>query len=262
MSNEKLTALEERITSALANASIASAELRERIPETEDALKAAEATAQAERKKALNPVASSDSAKAEQSVWAAEFRRDRLRSFVTHLRQRLAEVEASERQRDWQEDYEAVKARRDALADEFAELYPSLTAQLCELFRRAEALDQECDRINSEAPKGENRRLLGVELTARKLKSFSRSEPPVVDGVKLPDWSQSDRMIWPPRKVPLSVIVATSMMPPPDPRFSADWAMAREKDMARRKQTEKRRAEQQAERDAEKRRAYEANLRR
>jgi hypothetical protein len=128
------------------------------------------------------------------------------------LRQRLAEVEASERQRDWHEDYEAVKEERDELANEFAEVYQSLTVQFCDLFRRTEALDQECDRINSEAPKGESRRLLGVELTARNLKSFSRSEPSVVDGVKLPSWSHSDRMIWPPPQIPLSVRVATSMI--------------------------------------------------
>jgi hypothetical protein len=117
------TALEERITSALANASIASTELRELIPETEAALTAAEATAQAEREKALNPVTSSDSAEAEQLVWTAEFRRDRLRSFLSHLRQRLAQLEMSERAARWQEDYEAVKKERDELADEFAERY-------------------------------------------------------------------------------------------------------------------------------------------
>ena len=128
------------------------------------------------------------------------------------MRQRLAEVEASERVARWQEDYEAVKKERDELADEFAKRYASLTAELCDLFRRAEALDQECDRINSEAPKGEKRRLLGVELSARNLERFSRSEPSVVDGVKLPDWSQSDRMIWPPHKIPLSLRVAMSMI--------------------------------------------------
>jgi hypothetical protein len=53
---------------------------------------------------------------------------------------------------------------------------------------------------------------LCVELTARNLESFSRSEPSVVDEVKLPDWSQSNRMIWPLPKIPLSVLVATSMI--------------------------------------------------
>jgi hypothetical protein len=212
MDSEVPAALEERIASALANASIASAELRELIPETEAALTAAEATAQAEREKALNPVTSSDSVEAEQLVWTAEFRRDRLRSFLSHLRQRLAQVETSEKAARWQEDYEAVKEERDALADEFAERYASLTAELCDLFRRAQAVDQECSRIDSQAPQGESRRLIGVELTARNLERFSRSDPSLIDGVKLPDLSQSDQMIWPPRKIPLSVQVATSMI--------------------------------------------------
>jgi hypothetical protein len=227
--------LEERITSALANARIASMELRELIPETEAALAAAEATARAEREKALDPVASPDAAKAEQSVWAAEFRRDRLRSSLTHLQQRLGEVEAAERQRDWREDYEAVKAKCDALAEEFAELYPSLTAQLCDLFRRAQAVDQECSRVNTEAPPGEPRRVRGVELTAHNLESFNIAEPSVIDLVKLPDWKHSDRMIWPPRKIPLSVLVAASIPP-----FSSDWAAARGRDKARRAANEAR----------------------
>jgi hypothetical protein len=155
-------------------------------------------------------------------VWTAEFRRDRLRSFLTHLQQQLRKVEALEKAAGRQEDYEAVKAKRDALADEFAERYRILTTQLCDLFCRANAVDQECSRINSEAPKGERRRLLGVKLTARKLESFGISDPSVIDALKLPDWTHSDRMIWPLPKIPLSVLVATSMMPSLHPRFSAD----------------------------------------
>jgi hypothetical protein len=102
---------------------------------------------------------------------------ERLRSSLTHLQQRFGEVQAAERQRNWQEGYEAVKAKCDALAQEFAELYPSLTAQLCDLFRRAQAVDQECSRVAAEAASGEPRRVRGVELTARKLESFSMADP-------------------------------------------------------------------------------------
>jgi hypothetical protein len=48
-------------------------------------------------------------------------------------------------------------------------------------------------------------------------------------------WTHSDRMIWPPPKIPLSVLVAASI-----PRFSTDWAAAREKDKARRSANEAR----------------------
>jgi hypothetical protein len=85
-------------------------------------------------------------------------------------------------------------------------------AQLCDLFQRAETVDQECLRINSAASTGEHRRLLGVELTARGLESFSFYNPSLTEIVKLPNWKHSDRMIWPPAKIPLSVLVATSMI--------------------------------------------------
>jgi hypothetical protein len=83
-------------------------------------------------------------------------------------------------------------------------------------------------------PTGEHRRLLGVELTARQLESFSSCEPSIIEAAKLPDWTHSGRLAWPPPTIPLSVVVAASMTPPPDPCFSADWASAREQDMARR----------------------------
>jgi hypothetical protein len=235
MGNQTPAMLEERISTALANVRITSVELRELMPETEAALAVAEATAQAERERALDAVASPDAATAEQAAWAAELRRDRWRSSLARLRQRLGEVEASEKAARRQEDYEAVEAELEALAKEFVEVYPTLTAQMCDLFRRAKAVDQKCSRINSEAPPGEKRRLLGVELTARKLESFSMVEPSVIDLVKLPDWSQSDRMIWPPPKIPLSVLVAASI-----PRFGSDWAAAHEKDKARRAANEAR----------------------
>jgi hypothetical protein len=52
------------------------------------------------------------------------------------------------------------------------------------------------------------------------------------------------------------------MTPPHDPRFTADWAAARQQDMARRVATETRRAEEEAARQVASRQAYEASLRR
>lgn len=79
--------LEQQIASSLAKPHIASVELMDLMRETKRALAAAEATATAERERAFDPVASPDAAEVERSVWAAEFRRDRLRSFFSQLRQ-------------------------------------------------------------------------------------------------------------------------------------------------------------------------------
>jgi hypothetical protein len=52
------------------------------------------------------------------------------------------------------------------------------------------------------------------------------------------------------------------MTPPHDPRFSADWAGAREQDRARRAAAEARRGKEEEARQAESKRAYEASMRR
>jgi hypothetical protein len=254
--------LEKRIAAALADPQVTSTDLVELIDEAELAVATAEETARAEYEKALDPVASPDAAKAKRSIWAAEFSRDRLRAFLSRLWERLDEIETAEKATRWEADYAAIEAKRDALASEFAEMYPRLTAQLCDLFKRAKAIDEECARINGEALSGEHRRLLGVELTARNLGSFTRSNPSLMDAVKFSEWANSDRMVWPLPQAPLAARLAASMAPPPDARFTANWAAAREKDVARRAAVEARWAKEEEARQAESGRAYEAGLRR
>jgi hypothetical protein len=78
------------------------------------------------------------------------------------------------------------EAKRDELARQYAE-YPKLVARLVDLFESAKAVDEKVSRINGSAPPGEHRRLLGVELTARGLQSFSTADPPIAKAVQLPD---------------------------------------------------------------------------
>jgi hypothetical protein len=136
--------LEQKIAVALGDGQIASADLQKLISETEQALAEAEATARAERKKALDPIASPDFEKAEQLVWSAQLRRERMQSSLSQLCQRLANVETAETRTRWEARHDAAKVKRDALPKEFAELYPKLTAQLCDLFHRASPIDREC----------------------------------------------------------------------------------------------------------------------
>jgi hypothetical protein len=256
------TNLETRIASALTNEDIASRELAVLLTELEAAVSVADAVAEAAREKALDPIASPDAGQAEQSAWSAKVNRDRLSSLLSRVRQRLDELEAAEYAAQWLADYEAVEAKRNAIAKEMAGLYPSFATKLCDLFQRVEAVDQECRRVSGEAPTGEHRRLSGVELTARNLDSFSGSHPSIMKVLQLPDWTSSDRLAWPPPKTPLSVVMANSMMPPPDPRFSANWAAAREVDTAKRRAAEGRREAEEKARRVESRRVYEASLRR
>ena len=261
MTKQTPKTLEQKIANALTDPHIATADLYELISETEVALIAAEATAEAERQKAVDAVMP-DAAEAERSAWAAEVHRDRLHSLLSRLRQRLADVSAAEYSAQREADFEAVKAKRDALAREFIEFYPDFVSRFVDFALRTAAVDDECARFNGAALAGEHRRLLGVELTARQLESFSGYEPSIIEAVGLPDWAQSGQMAWPLPKIPLAVAVAEAMAPPSDARFGANWAAAREQDMARRAATEARWAKDEEARQAERKRTYEASLRR
>jgi hypothetical protein len=104
--------------------------------------------------------------------------------------------------------------------------------------------------------------LLGAELVARDLERFKATEPSIAQELKLPTFAPGQRLAWPPPQPALAVMVAQSMAPPHDPRYTADWAAELEKDNARRVATEARWAEEGAARQVESKRAYEASLRR
>jgi hypothetical protein len=65
------------------------------------------------------------------------------------------------------------------------------------MFEKAKTVDEKVHRVNAEAPAGEHRRLLGVELTARGLLEFSRTNPSIIETAQLPDYERSGKMAWP-----------------------------------------------------------------
>jgi hypothetical protein len=107
------------------------------------------------------------------------------------------------------------------LAQEYAATYPRLAAQFVDLFERIEAVDKDALRINIAAPSGEHRRLRQVEVVARGLDNFSRADPPITKAVRLPDWTNSEKMVWPLPEPSLAVLVATSLIHHAHP--GANW---------------------------------------
>jgi hypothetical protein len=92
------------------------------------------------------------------------------------------------------------------------------------------------DRVNQSRP-GNEAPLQTVELHARGLDAFSRSLPSIAATAQLPDWEQSERMVWPPPRIPIGVLVAQRMQPVHDTRYTDRWHEAQDQ----------RRAEQEAE---------------
>jgi hypothetical protein len=254
------TKLEQKIAVTIGNGNVGSADLMELISEVTAAAEAAEQAAAAERDKALDVTASPDIGAAHAALVAAELTRDRLKTVLPKLRTRLTEALAAEQHARWLADYQRVERQRDQAAEKFANQCRELLANLVGLFREADAVDQEVSRVNSGAPRGEHRRLVCVELTARGLREFTRSQPSIAKTIQLPEWEQSSTLAWPPPQPSFAATYAASMVPTFDPRYSADWWKVLEQDNAERAKVTRRRQEGEEQRQLESRRAYEASL--
>lgn len=252
--------LEQKIAAALTS-NVTSSSLAALIAKTEASISRADAAVSAERERALDPTRSPDPKAAREAMQAAEFSRERLRTVLPRLRNRLRQVQAAEHSARWTLEFKRVEVKRNELASEFAELYPKLVAQLVDLFRRIEAVDTECSRVNGSAPANQNRYLFGVELSARNLEGFTMNNPSIAQQLQLPDVEDSGRMAWPPPQLSLAAVYAMSTVPQHDRRSTANWAAAQEEDNARRAANEARWDEEEAAREAASRRSYETSLR-
>jgi hypothetical protein len=174
----------------------------------------------------------------------------------------LEQLQAEEYLARWRDEYEALKVERDGLAEELRSIYPEFESKITGLFTRIVANDAELSSLHQARPAGVALHLLGAELVARDLERFTTREPSIARELKLPTFAPDQRLAWPPPQPSLAVMVAQSMVPLHDPRYTADWAAELEKDNVRRAATEARWAEEEAARQAESKRQYEASLRR
>jgi hypothetical protein len=212
----KPSTLESRIATALTATDIKSSNLATLIAETESAITTADKTAEEERTKALDPIASPDATKAREAMQAAEFSRDRLRTVLPRLRAKHKEVKEQEHAADWTADYAAVKVRRDAAAEQLRERYPTIVAELVALMADIAATDREVDRVNAAAPYGDYPRLRSVELSARGLDRLLQPDISIVQELRLPNFTRADNepvLAYPP-PVPNLALQVLSMMPP------------------------------------------------
>src|SRR5208283_1743818 len=117
---------------------------------------------------------------------------------------------------------------------ELGAIYPEFETKITDLFTRIVANDADLSRLHQARPSGVALHLLGAELVARDLERFRALEPSIAQELKLPTFAPGQRLAWPPPKPSMAVMVAMSMVPTHDPRYSADWAAAQKEDTARR----------------------------
>jgi chromosome segregation ATPase len=146
-------------------------------------------------------LSSSDVAEARRQMEDAAFRRDRLQAAVARLRERLDELKAQEEDQRRQLVYDRVKAERDKLAAELADLYPGIEQKLRELLPRIAANDREIEYINNHKLPSDAERLLVAELVARGLRGFVENgveTPRITQVLRLPAFERSQfAFAWP-----------------------------------------------------------------
>ena len=211
--------LEQQIAKALTDDAITSVELGELLDQTELAIDAADQNIKAVRKRALDPIAMPDANRARAAVEDAQFAVARLRNALPRLEQRYQEAQAAEYRTQWEPEYLKAEAARDALADELADVYPKCASQLADLFGRVAEFDKQVHAINRAAPFGEDRRLAGVEVTARA--GLANSGWSIAGELKLPGFDDPKQPLWPPSTP--SLVEAYLAMMPMQPHRNADW---------------------------------------
>jgi len=203
--------LESRIVGAL-RGGLSAAKLAALTDETEVAIRQAEANAEAQRQRSLDPLSSPDPRQARAAMEDAAFRSERLRSLLPRLQARYEQAAAAEEREQWKRRYETLKIRRDALSAELVRVYPEVADRLADLFGRLAAMDVEISNLHHSRPAGVPLHLANVELEARGLTSFTTANPSIARDLRLPAWENGAVAPWPPPEVPLA-LAATAFVP-------------------------------------------------
>jgi hypothetical protein len=214
--------LEQQIVAALSDDTATGDALAALVADTEVAINEADAAAEAARVAFLDPIESPDANAARAVMETTQYAADRLRTLSPRLEARYREVAGAEDLTQWRTKYEVLKSERDVLAAELREVYPDACAAIVSVLARVTAYEHRASALHQSRPSGVKGYLPGPDLVARGLTDFSRDDPPVARDLKLPSWSESNKLIWPPPQPSLGVIIALSM-PTSDPRYSRDW---------------------------------------
>jgi hypothetical protein len=234
MSKQNTSISLDRIVSALEGTAIGSATIAEIIADVERQIAATEQSLIEEKESVLDLTKCKNPKAAHDRIVELELFLNQLRASRPRLDEKLAASLESERSARFDGTYKQVKAERDRLANEFAEVYQATVARLVDVLIRMAACDVKCAEVNSQASAlhNEQRRLLKCELVARGLEAFSRAQPELAKTVVLPDFVESARTRWP-ATTSTSFAVAYAETTSPPFHAGADWASSAEKQRRR-----------------------------
>jgi hypothetical protein len=221
-----MSALEKKITDALADVAVTSADLGALISELDNGIVQASENAERERVKALDVLASPDAKAAREVSEAAEFARDRLCVLLSRLKHRYQQVANQETYGRWAAEFDRLVPRHDAAVDQLKTVYEEFEEKIVAALVEAQAVDAEVRRLAKSKPydlsqaNGDGRNLPEVELAARGLAGVAPGCS-IVKDMKLPAFAEPNRVAWPPQQPNIAVQVAATL--PIRRHPGADW---------------------------------------
>jgi hypothetical protein len=208
-----MSALEKKISGALADVAVASADLAALISELEAGIAEANENAESERVQALDPLASPDPKASREALEAARFERDRLCTLLPRLKQRYQQVANQETYDHWATEFDQFVPRYDVAVATLKSVYEGFEAKIVAALVEAQAVDTEARRLARAKPyhllqtNNDGRNLPEVELAARGLAGVAPGCS-IVKDMKLPAFAEPNRLAWPPPQPSLAVEVA------------------------------------------------------
>ena len=199
------TTLEQRIATALSSDTTSDA-ISILIAEVETAIVAADKTAEAEREKALDPLASPDAAKAALRWTTLPSSAAGCAPCCRGWKNENSRVPKAVARR-----LRSTQGRSRRVGGELRDIYPAFAIRIIDLFTRIAANDVALSRLHQARPAGCALHLAEAELAARNIECFSRANPSIAKTLQLPDFDHSAQLAWPPPKPSMTVQVATSM---------------------------------------------------
>jgi hypothetical protein len=208
-----MSTLEKKITDALADGAITSANLAALISKLEAGIAQANENAERERSKALNPLTSPDARAARETLKAAEFACERLQALLPRLKQRYQQVAGQETYNSWAAEFDQFLPRYDVAVTNLKSVYEEFEAKIVSALVEAQAVDAEAHRLAGSKPhhlpqtNGDGRHLPKVELAARGLAGVAPGCSLMTD-LKLPKFNSVNELAWPPPQPNMAVEVA------------------------------------------------------
>ena len=272
MADKTTKTLDSRIATALsANGKVDRATLVELIREAGEAIEMANVVIDAETPR-LHDLSNDTPDASQQLIASSRLRVERLTKAIAALDARIEQIDLAAQQTSWNEEYDRLQDETAALAEEFAEKYPTLRAELVGLFIRLDdnrAAVGNLYRQRGPHRTGDRPELIEAELLARGLEMFTVHQPRLQDSLKLPAFADPAKVF--PRDEYAELMRATALQTSEAIRaleqrraatgmYSGDWWAAKQLENEQLRAESERRDEEQRKQNEAAREAYYASL--